>query len=84
MTRWSLSTAAHNPYSVEVLRDSLNVVSRATLGADLRASNDKDISGMLKALLPISAHVVVTPLLSSAGLDTLYVGRSMCGLRTWS
>lgn len=52
---------AHNPYSVEVLRDSLELwFPEQRWVLIYGASNDKDISGMLKALLPISAHVVVT------------------------
>jgi dihydrofolate synthase/folylpolyglutamate synthase len=56
-----LVDCAHNPYSAETLADSLR-----TWFPDTRwiliygASNDKDISGMLKALLPLSEHVIVT------------------------
>ncbi len=53
--------SAHNPYSASALVDSLK-----TWFPDTRwlliygASNDKDIEGMLEALLPHSEHVIVT------------------------
>jgi dihydrofolate synthase/folylpolyglutamate synthase len=52
---------AHNPYSTQVLGEALD-----ELFPDRRwvlifgASADKDIAGMLKTLLPISEHVIVT------------------------
>ncbi|MDF1516267.1 MAG: cyanophycin synthetase, partial [Anaerolineae bacterium] len=52
---------AHNPYSVEKLIESLK-----SWFPDKKwilifgASNDKDIDGMLRALLPISEHIIVT------------------------
>ena len=52
---------AHNPYSAETLAASLQ-----TWFPDISwiliygSSNDKDIKGMLEALLPISKHVIVT------------------------
>ncbi len=52
---------AHNPYSTQKLVESLT-----TWFPDKRwiviygASNDKDIDGMLRALLPISEHIIVT------------------------
>ena len=53
--------SAHNPYSASALIDSLQ-----TWFPDTRwlliygASNDKDIQGMLEALLPNSEHTIVT------------------------
>ncbi len=53
--------SAHNPYSAQVLAETLR-----TLAPDKRwiliygASNDKDIEGMLKALLPIVEHPIMT------------------------
>jgi dihydrofolate synthase/folylpolyglutamate synthase len=52
---------AHNPYSAQVLRKALEEWFPGqrwvlTFGA----SADKDIAGMLKALLPISEYVIVT------------------------
>ncbi len=52
---------AHNPYSVQVLRQALE-----EWFPDRRwvlvfgASADKDVTGMLNSLLPISDHVIVT------------------------
>jgi dihydrofolate synthase/folylpolyglutamate synthase len=52
---------AHNPYSAQVLRNAL-----AEWFPDRRwvlvfgASADKDIAGMLQALLPISEYIIVT------------------------
>ncbi|MCJ7551139.1 MAG: bifunctional folylpolyglutamate synthase/dihydrofolate synthase [Anaerolineae bacterium] len=52
---------AHNPYSAQVLADSLKLWFPDTSWILLYgASNDKDITGMLEALLPISEHVIVT------------------------
>lgn len=56
-----LVDCAHNPYSAQTLAHSLQ-----TWFPDKHwvliygASNDKDIRGMLRALLPLSEHVVVT------------------------
>ena len=56
-----VADGAHNPYSVQVLRQALE-----EWFPDRRwvlvfgASADKDISGMLKTLLPISDYVIVT------------------------
>lgn len=53
--------SAHNPYSAQVLVDSLRTWFPETSWVLVYgASNDKDITGMLKALLPISEHVIVT------------------------
>jgi len=52
---------AHNPYSARALADSLGLWFPNTPWILLYgASNDKDITGMLEALLPISKHVIVT------------------------
>jgi dihydrofolate synthase/folylpolyglutamate synthase len=52
---------AHNPYSAEVLVESLKTWFPDTTWLLIYgASNDKDIEGMLKALLPLSEHVIVT------------------------
>ncbi len=52
---------AHNPYSAETLAKSLQVwfpgVSWVLI---FGSSSDKDIKGMLEALLPISRHVIAT------------------------
>ncbi len=52
---------AHNPYSAQALVDSLETwfpgVSWVLIYG---ASNDKDIEGMLKVLLPFSEHTIVT------------------------
>jgi dihydrofolate synthase/folylpolyglutamate synthase len=53
--------SAHNPYSAETLASSLQTWFPETSWILIYgASNDKDISGMLEALLPISEHVIVT------------------------
>ncbi|MBN1249114.1 MAG: bifunctional folylpolyglutamate synthase/dihydrofolate synthase [Anaerolineae bacterium] len=52
---------AHNPYSAQMLADSLRIWFPDTTWILIYgASNDKDIAGMLEALLPISEHVIVT------------------------
>jgi len=52
---------AHNPYSAQVLAESLKLWFPDTSWVLLYgASNDKDITGMLRALLPICEHVIVT------------------------
>jgi dihydrofolate synthase/folylpolyglutamate synthase len=53
--------SAHNPYSAQTLVDSLNHWFPDTRWILIYgASNDKDIEGMLSALLPHSEHVLVT------------------------
>ncbi|MEA3309167.1 MAG: folylpolyglutamate synthase/dihydrofolate synthase family protein [Chloroflexota bacterium] len=52
---------AHNPYSARTLAKSLQKWFPETRWILIYgASNDKDITGMLRALLPISEHVIVT------------------------
>jgi len=52
---------AHNPYSAQTLVASLKKWFPDTSWILIYgASNDKDIRGMLKALLPLSQHVIVT------------------------
>ncbi len=53
--------SAHNPYSTQVLMESLHswFPDKAWL-LIYGSSNDKDIEGMLKELLPQSAYVIVT------------------------
>jgi folylpolyglutamate synthase/dihydropteroate synthase len=52
---------AHNPYSAQKLVESLQTWFPDTRWVLIYgASTDKDIEGMLRALLPISAHVIVT------------------------
>ena len=52
---------AHNPYSAEKLAESLRTWFPNTKWVLIYgASNDKDITGMLNALLPLSAHIIVT------------------------
>ncbi|MGC9346888.1 MAG: bifunctional folylpolyglutamate synthase/dihydrofolate synthase [Anaerolineae bacterium] len=56
-----LIDCAHNPYSAQVLIDSLKTWFPGTSWLLIYgASNDKDIKGMLKALLPHTEHVIVT------------------------
>lgn len=52
---------AHNPYSARTLVDSLKTwFPNAKWILIYGASNDKDINGMLDALLPFSEHAIVT------------------------
>jgi dihydrofolate synthase/folylpolyglutamate synthase len=52
---------AHNPYSARTLAHSLRTWFPDTSWVLVYgASNDKDIAGMLEALLPLSKHVIVT------------------------
>jgi dihydrofolate synthase/folylpolyglutamate synthase len=52
---------AHNPYSAETLAKSLQTWFPGVPWVLIfGSSNDKDIKGMLEALLPISKHVIVT------------------------
>ena len=52
---------AHNPYSARTLMESLQKWCPETSWILIYgASNDKDIKGMLRALLPASEHVIVT------------------------
>ena len=52
---------AHNPYSAKVLAESLRTWFPDTSWILIYgASTDKDIAGMLEALLPLSKHVIVT------------------------
>ncbi|MGC9469653.1 MAG: bifunctional folylpolyglutamate synthase/dihydrofolate synthase [Anaerolineae bacterium] len=52
---------AHNPYSAQKLVESLKTWFPDTSWILIYgASNDKDIEGMLRALLPFSEHVIVT------------------------
>lgn len=52
---------AHNPYSVQALRQALAEWFPGRMWTVVfGASVDKDIPGMLKALLPISEHLLVT------------------------
>ncbi|MGB9775385.1 MAG: bifunctional folylpolyglutamate synthase/dihydrofolate synthase [Anaerolineae bacterium] len=52
---------AHNPYSTEVLREALREWFPGRRWVLIfGASADKDIPGMLRALLPITAHLIVT------------------------
>ena len=52
---------AHNPYSAQSLVESLHHwFPRTRWILIYGASNDKDIKGMLRALLPESEHVIVT------------------------
>jgi dihydrofolate synthase / folylpolyglutamate synthase len=52
---------AHNPYSAATLADSLRTWFPDTSWILIYgASNDKDISGMLRELLPLSEHAIVT------------------------
>jgi dihydrofolate synthase/folylpolyglutamate synthase len=52
---------AHNPYSAQKLVESLQAWFPDTRWVLIYgASTDKDIDGMLRALLPFSAHVIVT------------------------
>jgi dihydrofolate synthase/folylpolyglutamate synthase len=56
-----VTDCAHNPYSAQVLADALREwfpERRWTL--IFGASADKDIAGVLEALLPISSYVIVT------------------------
>jgi dihydrofolate synthase/folylpolyglutamate synthase len=56
-----ITDCAHNPYSAQVLADALREwfpERRWTL--IFGASADKDIAGVLEALLPISSYVIVT------------------------
>ncbi len=56
-----IADSAHNPYSARMLVDSLEKWFPDTEWILIYgASNDKDIEGMLKALLPASEHVLVT------------------------
>jgi dihydrofolate synthase/folylpolyglutamate synthase len=53
--------SAHNPYSTGALVDSLQTWFPTTRWLLIYgASNDKDIEGMLKTLIPHSEHVIVT------------------------
>ncbi|MGC9357957.1 MAG: bifunctional folylpolyglutamate synthase/dihydrofolate synthase [Anaerolineae bacterium] len=53
--------SAHNPYSAQTLRESLQSWFPDTRWILIYgASNDKDVEGMLKALLPTSEIVIVT------------------------
>ncbi|MFP4344010.1 MAG: bifunctional folylpolyglutamate synthase/dihydrofolate synthase [Anaerolineales bacterium] len=53
--------SAHNPYSAQTLVDSLRSWFPETRWVLIYgASNDKDIEGMLQALLPATEHVIVT------------------------
>ncbi len=53
--------SAHNPYSAQTLVDSLHSWFPETEWTLIYgASNDKDIEGMLEALLPACEHVIVT------------------------
>ncbi len=53
--------SAHNPYATQVLAQSLKTWFPDTKWLLIYgASNDKDIDGMLKALLSLSEHVIVT------------------------
>lgn len=52
---------AHNPYSTEVLRETLREWFPGRRWVLIfGASADKDIPGMLRALLPITDHLIVT------------------------
>jgi folylpolyglutamate synthase/dihydropteroate synthase len=52
---------AHNPYSVEKLAESLKTWFPDTKWITIfGASSDKDIEGMLRTLLPMSEHIIVT------------------------
>lgn len=52
---------AHNPYSAQVLRQALEEwFPRRRWVLIFGASSDKDIPGMIEALLPIAGHVIVT------------------------
>ncbi len=52
---------AHNPYSAQKLVESLQSLFPDTRWVLIYgASTDKDIDGMLRALLPVSVHVIVT------------------------
>lgn len=52
---------AHNPYSAQVLRQALEEWFPGRRWVLIfGASNDKDIPGMIEALLPIAYHVIVT------------------------
>jgi dihydrofolate synthase/folylpolyglutamate synthase len=52
---------AHNPYSAETLAASLRTWFPDTSWILIfGSSNDKDIKGMLEALIPISKHVIAT------------------------
>jgi dihydrofolate synthase/folylpolyglutamate synthase len=52
---------AHNPYSVEKLAESLKTWFPDTQWITIfGASSDKDIDGMLRTLLPMSKHIIVT------------------------
>lgn len=52
---------AHNPYSTEVLRETLREwFPRCRWMLIFGASADKDIPGMMRALLPITDHLIVT------------------------
>ncbi len=52
---------AHNPYSTEVLRETLQEWFPGRRWVLIfGASTDKDIPGMLRALLPIAGHLIVT------------------------
>jgi dihydrofolate synthase/folylpolyglutamate synthase len=52
---------AHNPYSAQKLVESLQSLFPDTRWVLIYgASTDKDIEGMLRALLPVSVHVIVT------------------------
>jgi len=52
---------AHNPYSAQVLREALEEwFSDQRWVLVFGASADKDIVGMLRALLPVSEYVIVT------------------------
>jgi len=52
---------AHNPYSAQTLVHSLNLWFPGTLWILIfGSSNDKDVDGVLQALLPGSEHVLIT------------------------
>jgi len=56
-----ITDCAHNPYSAETLRSSLESWFPGQNWLLIYgASSDKDIPGMLKALFPITEHVIVT------------------------
>ncbi|HDQ35009.1 MAG TPA: bifunctional folylpolyglutamate synthase/dihydrofolate synthase [Chloroflexi bacterium] len=56
-----LVDCAHNPYSAQMLMESLRVWFPDTRWVLLfGASSDKDIRGMLQALLPFMEHIIVT------------------------
>ena len=56
-----IADGAHNPYSVQVLCEALEEWFPGQRWVLVfGASADKDVTGMLRILLPISAHVIVT------------------------